>query len=210
MTDPPATAAATSTAEPAAATPGVRQISDPKTMRALAHPIRLALLEAFQREGELTATRAAELLGESPGNMSWHLQTLAKYGYIEEVEGAKGRARPWRAKRSTNRFAPDESDPASVAAGRALATMLMERSYQRLQEWWATEHTFPKEWRDAAHINDSTIFMTPSEVAEMGEAITAMIVRFNERSDPAKRPEGARPIHMTAAIHPLPPQTPAD
>ncbi|HEX3801511.1 MAG TPA: helix-turn-helix domain-containing protein [Solirubrobacteraceae bacterium] len=42
--------------------------------------MRLALLDAIRRYGEITATRAAELLSESPGNMSWHLQTLAKYG----------------------------------------------------------------------------------------------------------------------------------
>ncbi len=73
-----------------------RDISDPRTMRALAHPVRLALLEALRREGPLTATRAAELLDDSPGNMSWHLQTLAKYGFVEEAGGGRGRSRPWR------------------------------------------------------------------------------------------------------------------
>lgn len=66
-------------------------------MRALAHPVRIALLEALRRDGPLTATRAAELLDDSPGNMSWHLQTLAKYGFVEEAGGGRGRSRPWRA-----------------------------------------------------------------------------------------------------------------
>ena len=61
-------------------------------MRALAHPLRLAILDAMRNEGELTATRAAELLHQSPGNMSWHLQTLAKYGFIVQADGAKGRS----------------------------------------------------------------------------------------------------------------------
>src|ERR1700761_8831550 len=73
-----------------------REITDAKTMRALAHPVRLQLLELIHRDGEITATRAAEALDESPGNMSWHLQTLAKYGFIEEADGGKGRSRPWR------------------------------------------------------------------------------------------------------------------
>ncbi len=55
-----------------------REISDPRSMRAFAHPVRIALIEALRREGALTATRAAEILDDSPGNMSWHLQTLAK------------------------------------------------------------------------------------------------------------------------------------
>ena len=33
-----------------------RDISDPRAMRALAHPMRIALLEAIMREGSLTAT----------------------------------------------------------------------------------------------------------------------------------------------------------
>ena len=78
------------------ATPPSREITDPKAMRALAHPVRLAILDAMRSEGELTATRATEVLDQSPGNMSWHLQILAKYGFIVEAEGAKGRSRPWK------------------------------------------------------------------------------------------------------------------
>src|ERR1700734_766096 len=74
-----------------------REITDARTMRALAHPTRLALLALLRREGELTASRAAELLDDSPGNMSWHLQTLAKYGFVEETGEGRGRSRPWRA-----------------------------------------------------------------------------------------------------------------
>ena len=65
-------------------------------MRALAHPLRVALLEVMRRDGAITATRAAELLDESPGNMSWHLQTLAKYGFVEETGDGRGRSRPRR------------------------------------------------------------------------------------------------------------------
>ena len=99
---------------------GRRLITDPRTMRALAHPVRIALLEILGREGELTVTRAAEMLDESPGNMSWHLQTLAKYGYIEEAGGGKGRSRPWRIASVSNRFQTATEDPDIEAAGEAL------------------------------------------------------------------------------------------
>src|ERR1700761_5397400 len=81
-----------------------REITDARTMRALAHPTRLALLNLLGREGELTASRAAELLDDSPGNMSWHLQTLAKYGFVEETGEGKGRSRPWRVISHTHHF----------------------------------------------------------------------------------------------------------
>ena len=76
--------------------PSRQVITDARAMRALAHPLRVALLEAMRREREITATRAAELLDENPGNMSWHLQTLAKYGFVEETGKGRGRSRPWR------------------------------------------------------------------------------------------------------------------
>jgi predicted transcriptional regulator len=79
-----------------APSPSFYKVVDARRMRAVAHPMRIALLEALHREGPLTATRAAELLDDSPGNMSWHLQTLAKYGFVEEAGGGRGRSRPWR------------------------------------------------------------------------------------------------------------------
>ena len=65
-------------------------------MRALAHPVRLALLEALTDAGQLTATEAGERVGESPANTSFHLRQLAKYGFVEEAEGGTGRRRPWK------------------------------------------------------------------------------------------------------------------
>ena len=75
---------------------GSREITDPKAMRALAHPLRLTLLEQLGRAGTLTATQAAEIVGESPANCSFHLRTLAKYGFVEEAATGQGRERPWR------------------------------------------------------------------------------------------------------------------
>ena len=86
-------------------------------IRALAHPVRIALLEALVREGPLTATEAAELLADSPGNMSWHLQTLAKYGFVEEADGGVGRRRPWRRVAIGTEYEESGDDPElSIAA----------------------------------------------------------------------------------------------
>ena len=50
----------------------VTKLSDPRALRALAHPIRLALVGMLRQEGPLTATRAAALLGESSASgPSW-------------------------------------------------------------------------------------------------------------------------------------------
>src|SRR5690242_502623 len=41
-----------------------RQVDDARTIRALAHPVRLALLQLLVARGPLTATEAGEALGE--------------------------------------------------------------------------------------------------------------------------------------------------
>ena len=69
---------------------GPRQLTDPKAMRAMAHPVRLALMEEINDAGTLTATEAAERVGESPSNCSFHLRQLAKYGFVEEARAAPG------------------------------------------------------------------------------------------------------------------------
>src|SRR5580700_11568611 len=75
----------------------VTKLSDPRALRAMAHPIRLSLIGVLRREGPLTATQAGELIGESSASCSFHLRQLAKYGLVEEAGGGHGRERPWRA-----------------------------------------------------------------------------------------------------------------
>src|SRR5579859_3863502 len=104
-------------------------ITDARAMRALAHPLRVALLDAIRRDGEITATRAAELLGESPGNMSWHLQTLAKYGFVEETGEGRGRSRPWRVTSPGHVFETGTGDPERDTAGDALARTFVDRTF---------------------------------------------------------------------------------
>ena len=68
----------------------VTRLTDPRALRAYAHPVRMALVGLLRTEGPLTATRAAELLGESSGTCSFHLRQLAKYGLVEEAGGGTG------------------------------------------------------------------------------------------------------------------------
>src|SRR5215510_7400059 len=104
-----------------------RELTDPKAMRALAHPVRLALLEALTDAGALTATEAGEIVKESPANASFHLRQLAKYGYVEEAEGGTGRRRPWKRKALGMRFSEVHKDPETEAAARELSRTMSSR-----------------------------------------------------------------------------------
>ncbi|HWD74930.1 MAG TPA: helix-turn-helix domain-containing protein, partial [Solirubrobacteraceae bacterium] len=75
--------------------PSSVEVTDPRSLRGLAHPVRLALIGLLRREGPLTATQAGERIGESPASCSFHLRQLAKYGLVEEAGAGPGRRRPW-------------------------------------------------------------------------------------------------------------------
>lgn len=180
-------------------------ITDARAMRAVAHPLRVALLEAMRRDGEITATRAAELLGESPGNMSWHLQTLAKYGFVEETGQGRGRSRPWRLATESNSFDTGMADPDGAAAGEALERTFAERAYDQLREWWSRRLSYPVKWRRTAFMFNSVTYLTAEELAEMTVEIHAIYTRYWDRTPPEKRPADALPVHLYAHGHPLPP-----
>ena len=185
--------------------PSRQVVTDARAMRALAHPLRVALLETRRRDGEITATRAAELLDENPGNMSWHLQTLAKYGFVEETGEGRGRSRPWRLTSDTRSFEPGMTDPEVVAAGEALERTVTERTFGQLREWWSRRLAYPVKWRRAAFLNDTVAYVTAAELAAMTEEIAAIYTRYADRSEKEKRPAGALPVRLYAHGHPLPP-----
>jgi DNA-binding transcriptional ArsR family regulator len=181
-----------------------RVITDARTMRALAHPVRIALLDALAQHGPLTATRAAELLGDTPGNMSWHLQTLAKYGFVEETGGGRGRARPWRAVSGVTSFETALGDPDTAAAGDALETIFQERNFRGLREWWASRRSYPVKWRKAAFSLNAFTHLTATEMNRLAEDIDALLEPYRVRArDEGARPKGALPVRVIAFAHPV-------
>jgi DNA-binding transcriptional ArsR family regulator len=185
--------------------PHRQEITDARAMRALAHPVRIALLDTIRRDGTITATRAAELLGESPGNMSWHLQTLAKYGFIEEAGEGRGRRRPWRVTSDSRSFHTGEADPDTAVAGEALERSLLARTDDQLRDWWSQRLAYPAKWRRAAFTNDSVRYVTADELASIMDEILEIVDRYRDREDKDKRPEGALPVRLHSRGHPIPP-----
>ncbi len=103
-----------------------RQLKEAQELRALTHPVRLALLEVLSLEGPLTATEAGERIGESPTTCSFHLRQLAKYGFVEEAGGGGGRRRPWKLTRRGLSFSGEGDAEQSIAA-KELSNLLMQR-----------------------------------------------------------------------------------
>jgi DNA-binding transcriptional ArsR family regulator len=176
-------------------------------MRALAHPVRIALIELLLRDGPLTATEASVALDESPGNMSWHLQTLAKYGFVEETGDGKGRRRPWRLVSLGQRFDLRSTDgPDLSTAAKTLEAAYQVRAFERLREWLKTRDSFGPDWAHAGLALDATRYLTPDEMGALGDELAGVLDRFRDRTmHPGQRPAGAMPVHIVAFGHPLPP-----
>ncbi|WP_416978333.1 ArsR/SmtB family transcription factor [Streptomyces sp. T028] len=78
--------------------PGDVEPTDPKAMRALAHPVRLAVLERLQRYGPATASQLSPHVGATPSVTSWHLRHLAGFGLVRDAQaGTDRRERRWEA-----------------------------------------------------------------------------------------------------------------
>lgn len=174
-------------------------------MRALTHPLRLALLELLWREGSVNATEAAASLGESQASCSFHLRQLAKFGFIEEVEGVRGRARPWRLSGKGLNVANVHDDREAAIAWSALERLLRDRQTRRYRAWLEQRSQYPRAWQEAAYHSHRTAWLTAAELAALGDQITEMLAAVfpERRDDPATRPVGARPVELLSIGYPL-------
>jgi DNA-binding transcriptional ArsR family regulator len=183
----------------------VREVTDARTLKALAHPVRIALIEALTLEGALTATEVGEKIGESPTTCSFHLRQLAKYGFVEEAGGGKGRGRPWRMTSIGMRFGDPNADPEAEIAAGVLGRLVRERQLERYWNWRTTRTGYPTRWREAAIDNQHVFFVTIEELEELnGEIEQLLLPRFRERlTDPSTRPADAVPVEMLVISYPM-------
>ena len=187
------------TANLVGATRSVTRLTDPRALRAMAHPIRLSLIGVLRREGPLTATQAGELIGESSASCSFHLRQLAEYGLDEEAGGGKGRERPWRATTLFTSWPDVAEGPEAAAASSLLSSVIAERYFEALMRWLDAKPDEPEQWQHAAHFGDTMLYVTPEELTGLAAQTQAMMDRFLDRVEhPELRPPGARRV---AYIH---------
>src|SRR6202044_2669723 len=138
-------------------------ITDPTVIRALAHPVRMGLIELLGVRETLTATQASEALGESPANCAFHLRTLAKYGFVEEAGGGRGRERPWRRAQSGVSIPEGSERQEGGADATALFDFLTQTLLDKARTSLAARQSWPGEWQDALDQGEFVNYMTPAE-----------------------------------------------
>ena len=175
-----------------------RRLSDPRELQALAHPVRMGIVELLSMVGPMTATELAERLDETPANCSWHLRKLAAHQFVEEAPAGPGRRRPWKMTQLGTTFSDEDASPAAVRAGDELTRLIAERRVERLHESRARSRTEPDPaWRTAGFVGDHASWLTAEELVELNEEALGILARYEKRlSDPSLRPQGSRLVEF--------------
>ena len=168
-----------------------------REVRALAHPLRLQLLEALLNHGPATASMLARELGESSGATSYHLRSLAAADLIvEDLDRRKGRERWWKHARKfqliSSAPAEDEEYTAAVAQ---LESAMIARDDEALRYWVHHRGEYTPEWQESAFIGGWRVYATREQVDELSQHIVDWL--RDRRVPTNERPADALLVHLT-------------
>jgi DNA-binding transcriptional ArsR family regulator len=200
--------------EPAAPQDVVRP--DPRSLRALAHPLRLQLLGLLRADGPATASQLAARTGQSSGATSYHLRQLAEFGFVQEAE-ERGNARDrwWRAvHRSTEfDFPEDDSDQEGWALGEQYLRVVADTYARRLDAAIAAFPTIGEDlgpgWLHGFTMSDQRLRLTRDEAEALVAELLAVVGRYRQDRPEtrADAPEDARRVVVQWQVLPVPPTT---
>ncbi len=172
------------------------ELSDPQAMRALAHPVRLAILDQLQRHGPATATQLSPTVGATPSVTSWHLRHLAGFGLVRDSDaGPDRRQRWWEATARGFRFEAS-GDAESEAAARVLGNQMFSQ-YEHLPRTWLTEVEphLEQPWRRLGGLANTRVVLSADELDTIEQAIEALLAPYVTR-DAADRPADGRGVRL--------------
>jgi DNA-binding transcriptional ArsR family regulator len=181
------------------------EIIDPATMRALAHPVRLAILEYLQRHGPGTATQLSPEVGATPSVTSWHLRHLATFGLVRDADASPDRRqRRWEA--VARGFAFESPADPTNEEGRSAARSLSRQLFLRLADLplrWAseTEPTLEPVWQRVAGLANTRVVVSADELADIEDGIERIIAPYVTRES-ADCPSDGRGVRLLRYVLP--------
>ncbi len=176
-------------------------LSDPRAIRALAHPARLAIIEALLPGEELTATECASLTGLSPSATSYHLKALERWGIVEAGLARKdGRDRPWKARGRSIEVSSDGPQSTTLAEA-AVLEVFLDRNRVLAAEFLEHQASEPAQWRDVMDRANGDYWLTAAEVAEISHALRSVLEPYEQRRA-GTRPDRSRRVRIARLIVP--------
>ena len=174
------------------------RFENPRSIRALAHPARLAIIDALATGEELTATQCAELTGLSPSATAYHLKFLERHGLAETAPPRTDRReRPWRAARRQLQADLDTSTPARASAAAAALAAHIDMTRAIAIEFTQAGHAEPEQWRDAA-LSNADLWLTAEEFQRVAEELAAVLDPYRGRT----RPTASRRVRVMSVVVP--------
>lgn len=156
---------------------------DARGMRALAHPVRLAILNRLRQEGPQTATGLSRYVGATPSVTSWHLRDVAP------STGLSGTQRPSETAGSAGEtasrgFRVVVEDEVGYRAARALREVIDASEGDQVGDWRReVEPHLELEWIALSGLADTTVLVTHEELAQVETAIEELLSPYVLRKD---------------------------
>jgi DNA-binding transcriptional ArsR family regulator len=178
---------------------------DARSLRGLAHPVRLRIVGLLRTEGPATATRLATRLGLNSGATSYHLRQLAAHGFVVEAPDlGTGRDRWWRAAHRSTWYdtsaVANESGELGEAYLSAVARLYAERMLGAVEEM----ATLPGDWQGAGTLSDHVFQLSPAELVQLLDDVSSVLRRYRRLDPEAPAPEGTAPVVFQFQAFPLP------
>lgn len=188
-----------------------QRISDPRVLRAIAHPTRERVLAELYAAGPMRAADIAEAIGIPANQASFHLRQLAKYGLIAEAPelARDGRDRVWKPV-NEHGLTLEVTELEQTPGGRAALQVWQRQATAVIHE--LVERAFAARKGDGTgHTNTSTyaLRLTEAEARQLSKEIIDLVDgwhRRTARSDggPAIDPDGRETYHMLQILQPYP------
>jgi predicted ArsR family transcriptional regulator len=178
-------------------------MSDPRTLRAIAHPTRGRILDELGAMGPMRAADVGEALGIPANQASFHLRQLAKYGVIvpapEAARDKRDRAYKLRDERG---FRLDVEDISKQPGGKAAVTV-----FQHNKAAWAHRlvdqvFSFKQQKNSFSGIVDQPMKMTKDEAAEFMGEVDDVLAKWADKT--RGRTKDRRTYIFYAMVQPYP------
>ncbi|MEV4175524.1 winged helix-turn-helix domain-containing protein [Nonomuraea sp. NPDC049709] len=184
-------------------------VLDAKGLRALAHPIRVQLVDLLRKHGPSTATRLAERLGVNSGTASYHLRRLGAAGFVEEdAERGNARERWWRSVHLSTRLndaeLADREPEAVLAYMQSIAALYNLRTQRAVNEM----QTMPGEWGRVLDLSSFALRLTPEETWRLRAELDEVIARYRRDVPGEAAPDGAARVSLITQVLPEPQEEP--
>lgn len=169
--------------------------ADLEGLKALAHPLRVTIIDALSTYGPQTASMLAERLGESSGSTSYHLRQLEKHGYVQELaEKGTGRERWWQRVQAPIYLGDEETGKSET--GREVSRIVMREFAHHREQYFRDfiEHMaeLSEEWQHASSINMANVHVTAEQLAQLHHDVGELVHEFVEKHR-GQRVPGSRP-----------------